>query len=584
MSHVDTFSDLVRPYIIWFSVFLRQRHTQNEKEFIDHWKDSSGGGFKVQPFVRVIPLGDEVGVEWLQSMGWHVDVLHVAATIIRLGNCMAEEHWPRHPGRPFVSLYNEDVAVPPHALAPLPWVGKIKDVQLAAKITLWVIRTQLWRYESMGLPYVLRAPVPVVDAGAGSNAEDELDNNGGGDIEMADAPRRRASLCSFGIYGYNIPVPTDFDESDDMDQTNMLDDNSDEEKEIIPAPPRKSAQQAKYDLEQPTIVPHPPLAKKMSGKKVKVKNEHTNSILPAADIEDDESRWRLSAQIIYCRHGDIKLTDQRQDLQAVLRDTMELVLVDVVFVKPYPEMVVSCGKYVQKYIYQAAREKNATDIKICTRIGIFRNTVKKLVHAKVPVYYQLTSDGVSSNDICAGVKSALQNEQYIFPITWRTPKVVDGAPPPKKHNQEMRFQNNLPFHSAPIINIMREAYFATSKSFGRRFKQLITAPEAFPQELELPDSMPAFIAANVFGVLQTWKNGQLQTANFSQIMLETMYNNLFDTLTSVREDENPELVHVVMHDLYKKTIRSVLDEVTPGSVGSARAMMHLGLADDDEEE
>ncbi|KAJ7182149.1 hypothetical protein C8R46DRAFT_1210740 [Mycena filopes] len=300
------------------------------------------------------------------------------------------------------------------------------------------------------LPQILAPRLPVGDTDHSNGGEDDLHD----DVDMPDAPRRRAGSFSSE---YDLPATTDIDESDHMYHPESMDDDESEEEPTREAPRKKSAQQAKYDLEQPTVKPRPIPAKKTSSKRVKVKTEKTDAPLPPSDDDGDQSRWGPAAHIVYPKRGEIRLTDQNEQLQGVIKDAMELLLVDTSFVNPYPEMVVSRGKFVQKYLYQAARERGATDIKsrtryddsfcqaladlICARTGIFRNTVKKLAHAKVPIYYQLTSDGVSSTEVRARVKLALQNEQYIFPIAWRIPKPVDGALT-QKQRPELRFQNS----------------------------------------------------------------------------------------------------------------------------------------------
>ncbi|KAJ7483086.1 hypothetical protein B0H11DRAFT_2417302 [Mycena galericulata] len=238
--------------------------------------------------------------------------------------------------------------------------------------------------------------------------------------------------------------------------------------------------------------------------------------------------------------------------------------------------------------------------------GALETTIKKITLAKVPVYYQLTSEGVRSSDIRERVAEALHNQRYIFPITWRPVKqpelpadtapdaaptnVPDATPTnvptgpsvaPKRVKLEMKFKVNLPFHASPIVDIMQEVFFSGNKSLGRKHKQLFTSPNKdLPKELELPDVMLALVAANVAGALHTWKSGRFQGAEFSQERLEMTYIDLLKTISRTRED-TPDKFHKVMHDLYLKTTQSAAS-VAVATLGSARNVIRLDLADDSE--
>ncbi|KAJ7463805.1 hypothetical protein B0H11DRAFT_80824 [Mycena galericulata] len=389
--------------------------------------------------------------------------------------------------------------------------------------------------------------------------------------------------------------------------------------EDFPPPPRKSAQQAKYDLEKPTVKPRPVVVKKAPSKP-KIKAEPQDATVPAAVA--DEAEWGPTAQLVYPRKGDLRLTDQNEEVQGVVKDAIELALVDLAFTSGYPNTGPSRGIFVRPYLLQSARDRGATDIKrrvrkdisfsqaladlICARIGILRNTIKKITLAKVPVYYQLTSEGVRSSDVRERVAEALHNQRYIFPITWRpvkqpelpadtppdaAPTDVPGATPtnvptgpsaaPKRVKLEMKFKVNLPFHASPIVDIMQEVFFSGNKSLGHKHKQLFTSPNKdLPKELELPDVMLALVAANVAGALHTWKSGRFQGAEFSQERLEMTYIDLLKTISGTRED-TPDKFHKVMHDLYLKTTQSAAS-VAVATLGSARNVIRLDLADDSE--
>ncbi|KAJ7790656.1 hypothetical protein B0H13DRAFT_1936181 [Mycena leptocephala] len=229
----------------------------------------------------------------------------------------------------------------------------------------------------------------------------------------------------------------------------------------------------------------------------------------------------------------------------------------------------------------------------------------KLSVAKVPIYYQLTADSVTAADVRKRVEGILADQKYIFPVEWRTPKppagaaVVAAAADEGASTQPMKFKYNLPFCASPIVDIIQETFFAKRNSLGRKYNKLFTALDEHPNELELPDAMaaPGRDPRTVCGALHNWKTGRFQDFEFTQARLETTYTNLLKILAGMREDENPELMHEVMHGLYMKTrqviypvavisTHPILCSKPPAAIeaatmGSARNVIHLDLVDDD---
>ncbi|KAJ7703551.1 hypothetical protein B0H17DRAFT_1127181 [Mycena rosella] len=450
------------------------------------------------------------------------------------------------------------------------------------------------------------------------------------DIEMEEvsdhAPsfhhRRQSSSSSRPPSEYEVPNNTDFESGPDMVPDDDSADESDEEApELLPPKPRKSAQQAKYDLEKPAVKPRAVPPKKTGGDKVKVKLEQQDTAIPTADITD-QTKWGVSARIIFPHgRGDLRLNDQHSSLRAVIKLAIELALIDIVFVKAYPGTT-SRGTFVRPYLLQAAREFGYGDIKIrvksdisfckaladliCARIGLLRNAIKQLAVAKVPVYYQLT-DGATPSEIRARVKLILANQQYIFPITWRdrhTPAPVEGsaAPQPstgkKGTTQEIhKFKVNRPFHASPVVDIMRDMFFANNKALGRKHMELFESTlDDLPDEHELPDSMPALVASHSCGALHNWKTGHFQSTPFAQERLEETYTSLLQVIADMRVPKTAALCHKVMHQLFINTTyvfpptpifiyliqgdRKHGEGVITG--GSAGNIIRLDLADDDE--
>ena len=104
----------------------------------------------------------------------------------------------------------------------------------------------------------------------------------------------------------------------------------------------------------------------------------------------------------------------------------------------------------------------------------------------------------------------------------------------------------------------------------------------------------------VAGALHNWKTGRFQNSDFSQELLETTYKSLLKLITGLREDK-PELFHKTMRELYIKTTyvaptpppdfllivfhaRQSPSTSNVTSLGSARNVIRLDLADDDDDE
>ncbi|KAJ6555068.1 hypothetical protein B0H10DRAFT_2241501 [Mycena sp. CBHHK59/15] len=477
------------------------------------------------------------------------------------------------------------------------------------------------------------------------------------DVRVSKAPRhRRQSSASSRASEYDVPVNTDFESSEPGDLFIEDEDPSESESSMCqasasrtrrsakdtddgisdsdaiavpklpPALPRKSAQQVKYDLEKPQVKARPipvkttagkakvksehgdaaiPAPPKKTGTKVKVKSEQREAVVPLTAV--DERQWGRTARLTFpaSGKGDLRLTDQNEALQSVIKDAIDLALADICFIDGYPATS-SRGAFARPYLLKAARARKLTDIKervkddvsfsqaladlICARIGLLRNIIKKLAVAKVPIYYQLTADGVTPHDVRERVGAALADEKFIFPITWYSPSkqvpgaaastATDGAaaapaaPAPRKNlTMELKFKVNLPFHASPITEIMQEVFF-TAKGLGRKH------PELFNSRGSAKTSQRILVASHVAGALHNWKTGRCQNSDFTQERLEATYNSLIKLMAAIRED-TPELCHSVMHDLYKKTPQSQ-SAATVASLGSARNVIRLDLADDED--
>ncbi|KAJ7685900.1 hypothetical protein B0H17DRAFT_1137244 [Mycena rosella] len=321
------------------------------------------------------------------------------------------------------------------------------------------------------------------------------------DVEMEEvsdhAPsfhhRRQSSSSSWPPSEYEVPSKTDFESGPDMVSDDDSADESDKEAPELPPPkPRKSAQQAKYDLEKPAVklLAVPP--KKTGGDKVKVKLEQQDTVIPTADITD-QTKWGVSARIVFPHsQGDLRLNDQHSSLRAVIKLAIELAFIDIVFVQAYAG-ITSRGTFVRPYLLQAAQEFGYGNIKIrvkriCARIGLLRNAIKQLAVAKVPVYCQLT-EGATPSEIRTHVKLILANQQYIFPITWRdrhTPTPIEGSAVPQPSMGKK----------------------GTTQEHMELFESTL---DDLPDEHELPNSMPALVASHICRALHNWKTGHFQS-------------------------------------------------------------------------
>ncbi|KAJ7809151.1 hypothetical protein B0H14DRAFT_3481718 [Mycena olivaceomarginata] len=167
-------------------------------------------------------------------------------------------------------------------------------------------------------------PYPHVIPTRTSSVEPDNDE----DVDMGDAGKRtHGRRYSSSSSTFDIPATIDFESENDIHQARD-DDESDAQDSRPPNPsPHKPIVKAR---------PQPP--KKTSGK-IKIKAEQRDTPIPTAtDIDnDDQSQWGISGRIVYPGKGAIKPTDQHPELQGVLRDAMELALVDIGFENSYPD-------------------------------------------------------------------------------------------------------------------------------------------------------------------------------------------------------------------------------------------------------
>jgi hypothetical protein len=105
-----------------------------------------------------------------------------------------------------------------------------------------------------------------------------------------------------------------------------------------------------------------PAQVKKSGTNVKVKSEQHEAVVPPT--AGDERKWGPTARLTFppAGKGDIRLTDQNETLQSVIKDAMDLALVDLCFIDGYPATS-SRGAFSRPYLLKAARARKLTDIK-----------------------------------------------------------------------------------------------------------------------------------------------------------------------------------------------------------------------------
>ncbi|KAJ7892130.1 hypothetical protein B0H14DRAFT_3854913 [Mycena olivaceomarginata] len=337
--------------------------------------------------------------------------------------------------------------------------------------------------------------------------------------------------------------PPDTDYDDELDGVNGdamssgMEDVEDVKQPVRPArlPPKKkkTAQQVKYDKEQP----------KIGASRI----IHAQSVIkPKVSPESD---WDPSARIVFpTTGGGIKLLEQTPLLKAVLTDCITLATYELAYKDGYQAMPAR-DAFMSRIIRRVAKKKAGAvhiekrakkDMKFCqrlspivlTRVGNVRNDLRNAAISKVATLYELNKAGITSSQIRSIVKQLFNDQRYILPYAAESSapgidagdiaadavtgdNVTVSKPPPKVLKV---YKTDKPFLAPIIIELIREIWWSSHKALGfKHVNDLESNRKDRPTEVVLPDAMICLAGANAFVALQAWQTGvYIPVPEFSQ--------------------------------------------------------------------
>ncbi|KAJ7884816.1 hypothetical protein B0H14DRAFT_3128331 [Mycena olivaceomarginata] len=337
----------------------------------------------------------------------------------------------------------------------------------------------------------LQAERPLIISHDGN--DDLLDFSDG---HIPPVPHRHRSSSSIGSMG--APPDTDHDHDYDYDVKTSsgvddLDEEEEEEEEHRPvmqkATKKKTAQQMKYEQEQPAV------------RSSRVIHAKAGSVKPKVSPESD---WYLSTRIVFpATGGAIKLLEQNPLLKGVLKDSMALTVHDLAFVDFFPLMV-SRESHASRTLRRVAREDQKTfqiqyrakkDTKFCqrlgpllfTRAGNVRTGLRNLSISTAATHYELNKTGLTASHIRSIVKQLITDQQYIFPFAAvpvekglvasddasesATTFVTADVPitKPAKVAALKAFATDQPFQAPLIVDLIHETWWKGPKALGFKY-------------------------------------------------------------------------------------------------------------------
>ncbi|KAJ7897945.1 hypothetical protein B0H14DRAFT_3424804 [Mycena olivaceomarginata] len=433
----------------------------------------------------------------------------------------------------------------------------------------------------------LQAERPLIISHDGN--DDLLDFSDG---HIPPVPHRHRSSSSIGSMG--APPDTDHDHDYDYDvKTSSVVDDLDEEEEeeeehrpvMQKATKKKTAQQMKYEQEQPAV------------RSSRVIHAKAGSVKPKVSPESD---WHLSTRIVFpATGGAIKLLEQNPLLKGVLKDSMALTVHDLAFVDFFPLMV-SRESHASRTLRRVAREDQKTfqiqyrakkDTKFCqrlgpllfTRAGNVRTGLRNLSISTAATHYELNKTGLTASHIRSIVKQLITDQQYIFPFAASATTFVTADVPitkPAKVAALKAFATDQPFQAPLIVDLIHETWWKGPKALGFKYiKELKSHRVDRPSEVGLPDPMVCAAGAYTWASLLTRQTGHyVPTPEFSQELLESTYKALEDFIKQQRDGKSSKSFNKAMHDLYLRVSRSQSATVT--SSGSANNVVTLAIDSD----
>ncbi|KAJ6558403.1 hypothetical protein B0H19DRAFT_1235265 [Mycena capillaripes] len=382
----------------------------------------------------------------------------------------------------------------------------------------------------------------------------------GSDIDFAEAmadavvsiPRsRRSSMGSAHSSGRDLSVPA----------SEMGSDSGVEQ--AAPATKKKTQKvsahrQKQADSEKPEI-------------KLSVPSSHLTKGKAAVDASSrPESSWDISARLVLPGpNKDIGLTAQHPELQTVLRDTMTIIKIFMLFVDAYPLMVTRAG-FGRPRLIEAAEARPAAShilerlLKDPTfgatlapipidRMNILRGNLKRCSVSCVLAFFALAD--LQPHQVKEGVEELLQDHRYIFPRT------------------AGQFQFTQPFRHGSIRFVLKEELFTSVSFVTQNIERFASKYEKKPTERELPDSMLALVATAIYAALVEYRmTGRHQNTPFTEDAYEDTYRNHVSTLEGARRTA-PHATHRIMHALFTEVTEG--NKIVHTASGSSSTLIQL---------
>ncbi|KAJ6555280.1 hypothetical protein B0H10DRAFT_2241418 [Mycena sp. CBHHK59/15] len=331
-----------------------------------------------------------------------------------------------------------------------------------------------------------------------------------------------------------------------------------------------AARQKQADMETPEVrsVPSRPDPWKLSkGLTTQLDRIAAASVDAASRPEDS---WPISARIMFPAPGkDIGLTDQGEELKAVLRGCIEFIKLSLLFEDSYPAIVSRAG-FARAYLISAAqlpasvhiKNRLETDLSFGTRladipldrINILRGDLKRLAAQEVPGLFKFAL--VPAAEAKTIVTGRIQDHRYIFPVDPTTG----------------RLKAELPFRHESIVSILKKGVFTNTQFKTKNLHLFASTSTKHPHRLELPDAMVCLAATAVYGALVEYQaTGNHQKIPFTEGAYEDTYRNHMKTLSDTHASA-PVALHKVLHALFNLVTDTTAVQAT---VGSSSVLINL---------
>ncbi|KAJ7120546.1 hypothetical protein C8R43DRAFT_1136719 [Mycena crocata] len=322
-----------------------------------------------------------------------------------------------------------------------------------------------------------------------------------------------------------------------------------------------AARQQQADAEKPEIKPS--TANPQKGK---------NAVTSGAQHPGTEASWDITTRLaLPALNKEIGMTAQHPELQFVLRNSISLVKIFVLFVNAYLPQVTRAGT-ARPFIIEAAEIRHASHFIlerlladpgfgtilapiVLDRTNLLRGGMKRCAGNCVLAFYGLVD--LDAEKMKTRIEELLQDHRYIFPTDPKTGQL----------------QLDKPFRHGSIRFVLKEEIFSSPSFVSQNIDRFPARYDKKPDERECPDAMVALAATAVYAALVEYRmTGQRQTIAFTEDAYQGTHNNHIATLEQVRENA-PRATHKVLHELFKEVGAS--NKAANAASGSSAALIHL---------